>query len=308
MRDSTVTLPRASAERPVVFFGNGIHRLSAGPSWEDLIIRLSSSLGRKGGDYELDFGKPFTLLYEELAVRAGMSRSQIEKIFANEVAKFSEELRPHELHKALLSLNISHYITTNYDLTLERAIVEPNKLEGSSSIVERRYSIFRRFTINGNHIWHIHGEIIHPGSIMLGYDHYAGALQKIREYTTTGAKYSGFNRRSLIARLSPTMTVSSWIDLFFISDIHILGISLNTVEMHLWWIIAFRARKAKEKNVENVIRYYHPKQIGIRTSREDERKLEMLVSFGVKIEEIRIPPRKWQLFYEESIAQIGRHC
>ncbi len=106
-------LSRKSAEPGVVLLGNGLNRLSRGPSWEDLLLKLADAaeLPKKG--YQLDPEKPFPLLYEELVLKSNVGRRKIEEIFRDEVLDFSGTLTPHPLHEAALELGVHHYHTTN---------------------------------------------------------------------------------------------------------------------------------------------------------------------------------------------------
>jgi len=299
------SIPRVTAEKGVLFLGNGIHRLSHGPSWEDLIIRFANALELKDRNYELDLEKPFPLLYEELTLSCKGGRKIAEDLFKKEVQKFSDDLTPNEIHKKVLDLNLNHYMTTNYDLVFEKTVLNSDSPKNQGLVGEKRYSLFRRFDLDNRYFWHIHGEVSNPASIMLGYDHYAGALQKIREYTTTSATYENFSKRSLIARLPSTIAISSWIDLFFISDVHILGLSLDPVEMHLWWILAYRARMiADGKTIQGKVWYYLPKQKGIRLNRIEERKSELLTAFGVNVERVEMRPKDWIDYYSRAVEKI----
>lgn len=212
-------LSRKGAEPGVILLGNGLNRISRGPSWEDLLLKLADAaeLPKKG--YQLDPEKPFPLLYEELVLKSEVDRGKIEEIFRAEVLEFSGELEWHSLHEAALKLGFHHYLTTNYDFTLERAgTEEPLVFRNAGMKPEIRYSIFRRYHLREKHFWHIHGDIDHPASIMLGCDHYAGALERIRRYTTSRVGY-GRDRKEVARRLRHGLkTMDSWLDFFFITD------------------------------------------------------------------------------------------
>ncbi len=199
-------------------------------------------------------------------------------------------------------------MTTNYDTVFEHLANGHIRLRSAAVVREQRYSLFRHFPIDGRYFWHLHGDVTAPRAIMLGYDHYAGALQKIGEYTTSRPAYRGFRPPPLIGRLSPDMPLYSWVDLFFTTDVHILGLALDTVEMHLWWILSYRARMlADGRDITGTIRYYHPRQTGIREHRAEERKLEMLEAFGVRMVRVAINPGQWEDFYRVAVARIRRH-
>jgi len=234
------------------------------------------------------------------------SRS-VERLFRAEVRLFSDQLQPNALHSTLLTSSIRHILTTNYDLTLER-VLQPgiNAFYNEGVIAERRYSTLRHHTLQDRTFWHIHGDVVNPYSIMLGYDHYAGALQSTRQYVASGPRYGGFTDRSLIARMNQRMSIKSWVDLFFLTDVHILGLNLDFVEMHLWWVLTYRARKiADGKVINGKIRYYVRRPKGIQPTPESDRKHQLLRALGVDVVEIAVEPDDWHGFYSQAIARIG---
>lgn len=72
--------------------------------------------------------------------------------------------------------------------------------------------------------------------------------------------------------------IVSWVDLFFISDIHIIGLNLGYEETDLWWVLNKRRRIKQEdpKLINNDIFYYPVEKI-----RDDI--LQLLSSFDVKV-------------------------
>ena len=306
MRGRSGGVAVASARPATVLIGNGLNRASNGPSWDELLVHLADVTGITKGRYELDLGKPFPLLYEEMLLTGTATSGELERIFHNEVTRFSQGLTPTDLHRRILTTGIRHIITTNYDFTLERAITPAVAYKNEGVASEQRYSLFRRHTIGEHSFWHIHGDIGTPSSIMLGYDHYAGALQKIRQYTASGGTYAGRRWKSLTSRLEKLQSIASWVDLFFITDVHVLGFNLAFVEMHLWWILTYRARKKAEgKSIDGCIRLYVPHLRGIKTEREVERRYEILRALYVEVVEIPMGEGRWQEFYQEAIAAVA---
>src|SRR5690606_31986714 len=115
--------------------------------------------------------------------------------------------------------------------------------------------------------WHIHGDCNNPSSINLGYEHYCGQLQKMRDYVVNGTNYTSETvyKEPLIKRLSQQkkLNLQSWIDLFFTTDILILGLSLDIVEIVIWWVLIYRARNKfyrKSNFISNKLLYYTTKK------------------------------------------------
>ncbi len=72
--------------------------------------------------------------------------------------------------------------------------------------------------------------------------------------------------------------VKSWVDLFFVSDIHIIGLNLGYEETDLWWVLNKRRRiKQAESNLIRNRIFYYP----VETVKEDIEQL--LNSFDVEV-------------------------
>ena len=263
-----------------ILFGNGLNRLSKdNPSWEELLEEIA-----KG---KIEKNIPNTLRYEAVILKqpyrekpnrvfssdgyalrdadgnaiyasGEVVESKLKKDIAQRVGLFDANTA----YDIMAKLPVHHYLTTNYDNTLLKAI-------GDKSLdvryrPEKIYSIRRRYSLNGfngiQSYWPIHGNVDSPASIMLGFDHYCGALSKIESYVKGGYEMPNVGRLpSITYRLKNGIEEPySWIDLFFISDIHIIGLGLEYEEMDLWWVLNRRRRiKRKEDGlVTNRVIYY----------------------------------------------------
>ena len=139
-------------------------------------------------------------------------------------------------------------------------------------------------------IWNIHGDIKYPQSMMLGYDHYCGALGEVTSFvkgnytnTTSNKKIDSMPKRMEIKDKS----IISWIDLMFTTDVYIVGFGMGFSEQDIWWILNKGQRFIKEGkiNSENKIFYFNidnkdkkgynidkDKSLSINSYSEDERK------------------------------------
>lgn len=114
---------------------------------------------------------------------------------------------------------------------------------------------------------------------MLGLDHYGGALAKVQDYVkgnfTEKAKDKKDQNKSegqysISKRLSSEIDFDaskygftdngtplvSWIDAFFFSNLHIIGLTIDFSEIDIWWLLSRRARLLKNWMVTNKIYYY----------------------------------------------------
>src|SRR5690606_16319826 len=100
---------------------------------------------------------------------------------------------------------------------------------------------------------------------MLGLDHYCGSIGKLDAYLK--GTYEFQENKKTIRVNSITDKIKrreydqhSWVELFFNTDIHILGLSLEYSETDLWWILNKRARIMNDKktsvHISNQIFYY----------------------------------------------------
>lgn len=240
--------------------GNDINNISPGISWSDLLARIKNKYQVNA----LENGqKPFPMLYEEIFLNALKNQYLNEKDLKSFISESVSQIKQNEIHELIRSIPTENIITTNYEFSLEGG----NPKNNTSLIKETTYSIFRRHEAAEKTYWHIHGDCSNPTSINLGYEHYCGQLQKMRDYVVNGPNYSSNTifKASLIKRLSQkkNLKLQSWIDLFFTHDIHILGISLDFVEIDLWWLLTYRARNKfykKSNFIHNRLFYYTNKK------------------------------------------------
>jgi hypothetical protein len=168
--------------------------------------------------------KPFPLLYEEIFLRSLKTEETSEISVKKYIASLTSNFKPNIIHKQIMDLEIEDIMTTNYEYTLQQSLLQPEQeLENLGHIKETTYNIFRHNKVKKTKVWHIHGECDVPLSITLGYEHYGGLLQKMRNYVVTGTDYAEEkNLAPLVKRFSKgKLKEHSWLDLFFTKDIHI---------------------------------------------------------------------------------------
>lgn len=290
----------------VLLVGNDINNASGSYSWSDLINRLLDFTKTDRGINKVN--KPFPLLYEEIYLRSaaefGTTESSIKKFIASE----TERLKPNPLHTAILDLGIENLLTTNYDLSFEKASgTDLKKCKNQGIIKENTYNLFRYHKTDHHKIWHIHGIETNPKSITLGYEHYSGYLQQMRNYTASGTNgtYKTKDFHSLIRRLKEnTVLDESWVDFFFTKDIYIFGLNLDFVELHLWWLFTFRARAIVENRyaVRNRIVYFYPEG----KEKESAHKLEMFKAVGIETIAEKSPLGNKMQYYSNIIDRIRK--
>lgn len=276
--------------------GNGINRINDCKSWQQLLDELVSYVRKQGAFSTV--GKPFPLLYEEILLRAMKYKKKSENDIKKYVCEKLKNLESNYFHQELLNLDSENIITTNYDYNIERSISEndkADKIECCSTNCHRRERDYRMHTYNivkDKKIWHIHGEINFQNTLVLGHEKYSMVLQKMIKYV---------NENDVLNK-----NVDSWIDLFFNTNIHIIGLSLEYTEIDLWWLLNYRARlmqiekRKKEKRIKNSITYYIP---SFEFDKDNIRKkCEILFAHQIKVEQIE--SNNYDDFYTEFISKI----
>jgi len=250
-----------------VLFGNGINRVGESPIvWTELLdsIKIPNLF---------DNGKlPNTFIYERALLQKEpfQDLKELEKKVKNDISKLFDDKAINDLYKKLFQLNISNYMTTNYDNIFLNTIIKNGKFTSYSSNKESAYSLRRKTLIYDNNenerckIWNIHGSINRPSTIMLGIDHYCKSVSKIYDYVNGKYEFNRINKTSHRKLTDKIMKNDfdgySWVELFFNSNIHIIGYSLDYSEIDVWWILNKRARLLRDyrykKNLENKVYFY----------------------------------------------------
>lgn len=287
-----------------LLIGNDINNATENYSWKDLITGLLDYAKiEKKVNIE---NKPFPLLYEEIYLKSFQNYSTPESRIKKYIASQTRKLNNNILHSEILGLGIENILTTNYDLLFETASnIDKKKCVNKGLIKESLYSLFRFHQTENHKIWHIHGSETTPKTITLGYEHYSGYLQQMRNYVTTGTKgiYSKKDFLPLSKRLKVNQIENeSWVDFFFVNDVYILGLNLDFVEMHLWWLLTYRARAKMEGKfpIKNKIIYYYPDKY----KETSKNKLEMFKSLGVETKSITIVKDNKIDYYKKIINDI----
>jgi len=259
----------------ILLVGNGPNYFSVGVSWAD-VVRATAQHARLRNQTEKIIHEPLPLVYETIAARY----PQKEKRARLELAKEMRRMAPNEIHHDLMGLGWATTLTTNYDHCLEQASGESFGPANLAS--ETTYSVFRRARSKNRSIWHIHGDLAGPRTMMLGMHHYCGYLQKLRAYLTTKADKSPF------VFGDPAQPIESgrhsWADLFLRDDVHIVGLGLSYAEVGLWWLLGYKFRLRHQKKLPCGSTTYYVMGSG---DPSEKHRLELMVAYGVNIKVVK---------------------
>lgn len=287
-----------------LLLGNGINLLTAGAhDWKSVLTGLSEKYGLNDVMTHYRY-KPFTLIYEEIALRIGIPEKRREIDLKRDVCDLMKRMRRNKYHAKLLDAPVKHILTTNYDYSIARS----GGSNGTRANLrpETRYNVFRRRSTNNKWIWHIHGELDAPNTITLGHEQYSGQLQKVREYATS-------DRRDKNKIKSPFKLGQddfddrdepySWVDVFFRDDIHIAGFGLEYNEIEIWWLLSYKERLRQRSGFEvGKTCFYHAQKSD--DGDHVEAKLGILKSLNVDVVKVPISD-SYAPLYDELLLNLS---
>ena len=307
-----------------ILYGNGFNRLNNETSWERLVHviddtndkhKLPNTLQYEGKVLSMPYQTDAFLLTSDgkrLITADGKSlvvKEESETLVKQAIVKQMESYRSNDLFDRLINLHVDHLMSTNYDYVADGAFKAfhyfEEKKERDKS--ERTFSIHRKMCyIKENQkkcLWKIHGELSNIGSIMLGYNHYCNYVGQIKAYITGDYEFAKKAELGIISKIEDRLPIVSngiisWIDLFFCSDIYIIGLGLYYDEIDLWWVLTLRKRLRQRlgiNNVSNKIIFYGEPELGMKS---------MLEHLDIQI--ISSKRRKYEQKYSEYLNDIEK--
>lgn len=256
-----------------LFIGNGFSRsvFRDVPSWGDLFEGVSSDI------------QDYTILYESSLLEArrnGQTEDEVKKELIEKIRiTFSGKNVKDNIHdlehfgRYMIQHHVNNILTTNYDNGIEFILCEfcgyreqtPQNMVSEIVYSVRTYKLF----VNGDtghkvKLWKIHGDIKRPHSITLGFDQYCGSLSKLSEYIKGSYKSS---KKDAKVECAGPMDIKcreqrfdhlSWAELFFRTNVYIVGFGLHSSEIDIWWLLNKRARLMIDiPQIRNTITYLY---------------------------------------------------
>ena len=299
--DTTVRRPQ------VLLMGNGL-TYGTGVPWHELIRKVArpgidlSEYEQRGpeGDF-IRFHVPNTVLTLATSETDDAARH---KQYGQALA--CPSYPPNDALKTLLSLPFDAVLTTNYTYEAEAALfprypglTDKSKLnyawttddQGDNKYLLRT---FNRVRAGGPDIWHIHGELRRPSSIILSHDEYARLVHHILAYNESrGRDYEKF---------AAELKFKSWVDYFLMGDVYILGLGMDFSEFDLLWLLG-RRRRLRERAGCGKLFFYEPE------TNENHHKQRALRDAGAEVRScgVRIcGGDDYARFYEAAILDIQK--
>jgi len=263
-----------------VLYGNGVNLLGGGMSWDGVLQHISNKkllppIQSNTLKYEYIIlpqkeNKDFYLATEDgvrLVTEDGKSiiiSENTELSIKSSLARKLKAQKPSYFYDKLVELDADNYITTNYELFLPKKFsVEIKQFQ--NPLVYRCRTL--RTDKSHKTFWNIHGDTENPKDIILGLSDYCEYVAQINEYL----------------KQSKPEILGSWINLFFNSNVHIIGLAMGYEEVDLWNVLTTRKRKRRKsaKECQNNIYYY-----AIQDESFDSGKKELLKALDVNVVDI----------------------
>lgn len=254
-----------------LFLGNGFSRsiFKDMPSWSGLFEETDSPISN------------YTVLYEVYRLNEGKKGFREDEIKEKLIQRISDsfslqsikgEIRNlDQFGKYLSQHNVSNIITTNYDNGIEYILCQfcgYSERLSDGMVPERIYSVrthkllYNERTRHTVKLWKIHGDLDRLKSITLGFDQYCGALSKLMAYVK-GTYQSSQSEGNIVCSIPMKEKCSrrdfdnlSWVELFFRTNIYIIGFGMDFSEIDIWWLLNKRARFILEvPEIDNRITY-----------------------------------------------------
>lgn len=244
------TLPRyevnLAAQRfpRVLLLGNGILRLRGGVSWEALLARIA-----------VNDEIPDSVLREiPLAMRVeALCGADVEGARLRAAAEFEPtDACVTDTLRRLLRLPWDCVLTTNYTYEAESVLLGRDhfgKEDRRRTLACMDGSVYRKDNLHFCYImerkglpplpvWHIHGDLGRPDSMILSYYSYAKAISRLQKYNRQlkNAFQDAVQARRLV-------TPRSWSDWFILGDVYTVGFGYDFSEFDLWWAAERKARE-----------------------------------------------------------------
>lgn len=203
--------------------------------------------------------------------------------------------------------NIDVIITTNYTYDIEKALDDKFNPKNKSDILKKyvmsdvgkkeqkyfiyTYNLIKDFLGQKDRnilVWHIHGELRNPSSVVLSHDLYGKLMNKMIDYIK--------NNNWQVNNGILTEWIS-WIDYFIYGNVYFVGYSLDYSEMDLWWLINQRAHISSRGEM-----YFYHLPINKKTSN----KMTILDNFNIITKTLshKQGDKCYSKFYKETFNDI----
>jgi hypothetical protein len=147
---------------------------------------------------------------------------------------------PADVAQGLVDCAPDYLLTTNYDRSLE--LCYGGRMHDLPFTATKYLLGPTACSIDGApSVFHMHGIAKKPSTICIGYEHYMGYVQHIRSrlVESSGGMESAWRMAYMLLGAWPAS--GTWEELFFTSDMAIVGLGMGYEESDLWELLTIRA-------------------------------------------------------------------
>lgn len=247
-----------------LLFGNGFN-LVTNPecSWTKLLEDVGAGAFPKGSYVDIPYPVVAELIPALRGSTLGRRNDDLYKTLRKSIAEYIIDARmnPNEIHAKFRNMDFDYFVTTNYDTCFERAgeRYEPEPDPASN----RKYLLAQTGNVEGRNIYHAHGIVDKPNTICISFVRYMSLISRIRD----GFILKGSDQKdkedyaplidSIKNREEP---IGCWPELFFKTNMHIVGFGLVFFEFDFWWLLSLRKSLFEAnpvlKEYENIICFH----------------------------------------------------
>ena len=226
-----------------LLMGNGINLLFKDPSWE-MLIKEELAYSHVPLTYEDIKGMPATM---QIVVATNNSVGSRMKNLSEKLTEQSMTPERIEFLQNLLCLPVDDILTANYSFELEAADgMKQSKRQYSSRLqstfdLQAKHKAFRLYqfyeTSNDKRIWHVHGDLAKPDTMLMGHYYYAKQLRAVQDCVAKTVR-----RYKICMDKGEEFRSFSWGDQFLTGDVYILGLGMYLCESDLWYLLCCKQR------------------------------------------------------------------
>lgn len=298
----------ATVKERVLFAGNGFNSMDRNyVTWTELIRLLFKKFGVYDTYIRLFVDKVSPYMQYELLAQAILEKNgkfdeeDDEKIRLEIANLTSKSLECNNVHNLAVK-TFDQIVTLNYDSCFESAALVGGKkypISTSKKIFQLKVDLTKEKLIDGcktKFVWHPHGAVSEKGqvgSLCMWFQTYIQNVSDIKQ--TLYPSRTNSKESKMIYKMVDEICengfysgkINSWFQLFFTSDVDIIGTELSYSELDVWWVLTCRSRLIREGKLKkgfNRIRYFLLKPYaGEKMSEEKVSKIALLKSMDIEI-------------------------
>lgn len=232
--------------KKIIMLGNGINRcIFSNISWGDLLSTIANKYDVKLNQ-NISFPMQFETIVNQISSSSKITIDDVHTRIKQEIISLLKvaTLPIQAPHRALAETAHS-VITTNYDYLIEHSIDRDFSIDDipkHSKDSNNKYNLKNSILAGGKEVFHIHGDLRKAKSICLGYEHYAGTVQHLRDAIATKKDIGEEKIPAIVMALrDQKYSTNTWAEKLFTDDVNIVGLGLTRSEIDIWWLITYRA-------------------------------------------------------------------